>query len=57
MVIVRGSYKPVERVLLIFSMIYFAYPVSAILAHPDWKAALTNTHRFRNSIPTPATSS
>src|ERR1700681_384293 len=26
-VIVRGSYKPVERVLLIFSMIYFAYPV------------------------------
>src|SRR5579863_5108984 len=33
-VIVRGSYKPVERVLLILSMIYFAYPVSAILAHP-----------------------
>ena len=42
-VIVRGSYKPVERVLLIFSMLYFAYPVSAILAHPDWKAALKNT--------------
>jgi NRAMP (natural resistance-associated macrophage protein)-like metal ion transporter len=42
-VIVRGSYKPVERVLLILSMLYFAYPVSAILAHPDWKAALKNT--------------
>jgi Mn2+/Fe2+ NRAMP family transporter len=42
-VIVRASYKPVERVLLIFSMVYFAYPVSAFLAHPDWKAALTNT--------------
>src|ERR1700710_2174998 len=42
-VIVRGSYKPVERVLLILSMIYFAYPVSAILAHPDWKVALENT--------------
>ena len=42
-VIVRGSYKPVERVLLIFSLIYFAYPVSAILAHPDWKSALQNT--------------
>src|SRR5271155_829955 len=28
-VIVRGSYKPVEKVLLIFSLIYFAYPVSA----------------------------
>jgi Mn2+/Fe2+ NRAMP family transporter len=42
-VIVRGSYKPVERVLLIFSLIYFAYPVSAFLARPDWKLALTNT--------------
>jgi len=42
-VIVRGSYKPVERVLLILSMIYFAYPVSAILAHPDWKLALRDT--------------
>src|ERR1700722_19895589 len=42
-VIVRGSYKPVERVLLILSMIYFAYPVSAILAKPDWKLALEQT--------------
>jgi NRAMP (natural resistance-associated macrophage protein)-like metal ion transporter len=42
-VIVRGSYKPVERVLLIFTLIYFAYPVSAFLAKPDWKLALTNT--------------
>jgi NRAMP (natural resistance-associated macrophage protein)-like metal ion transporter len=42
-VIVRGSYKPVERVLLILSLVYFAYPVSAILAKPDWKAALTDT--------------
>jgi NRAMP (natural resistance-associated macrophage protein)-like metal ion transporter len=41
--IVRGSYKPVERVLLLFSMVYFAYPVSAFFAHPDWKAALINT--------------
>ncbi len=42
-VIVRGSYKPVERVLLILSILYFAYPVSAILAHPDWKLALRDT--------------
>jgi len=42
-VIVRGSYKPVERVLLIFSLVYFAYPVSAFLAKPDWKMALTQT--------------
>jgi Mn2+/Fe2+ NRAMP family transporter len=42
-VIVRGSYKPVERILLIFSLIYFAYPVSAIRAHPDWGHALHDT--------------
>src|ERR1700712_821616 len=42
-VIVKGSYKPVERILLLLSMIYFAYPVSAFLSKPDWKLALTNT--------------
>ena len=42
-VIVRGSYKPVERILLILSLIYFAYPVSAILSKPDWKTALIDT--------------
>ena len=42
-VIVRGSYKPVERVLLLLSLIYFTYPISAFLAHPDWKMALTDT--------------
>jgi len=42
-VIVRGKYQPVERVLLLFSLIYFAYPVSAFLAKPDWKVALTQT--------------
>jgi Mn2+/Fe2+ NRAMP family transporter len=42
-VIVRGSYKPVERVLLLFSLIYFAYPVSAFLAKPDWKLAMYDT--------------
>ncbi len=43
LVIVRGSYKPVERILLILSMIYFAYPISAILSHPDWKLAIRDT--------------
>jgi len=42
-VIVYGSYKPVERILLLFSLIYFTYPVSAIMAHPDWYAALKQT--------------
>jgi NRAMP (natural resistance-associated macrophage protein)-like metal ion transporter len=41
--VVYGSYKPVERVLLVLSLIYFAYPVSAFLAHPNWHAALRQT--------------
>ncbi len=36
----RGTYKPVERILVVASLIYFAYPVSAILAKPDWDLAL-----------------
>lgn len=41
--IVRGSYKPVEKILLIASLIYFSYPISAILAKPDWHLALKQT--------------
>jgi NRAMP (natural resistance-associated macrophage protein)-like metal ion transporter len=41
--VVKNSYKPVERILIVFSMLYFAYVVSAFLAHPDWKAAVHNT--------------
>ncbi|HZQ55113.1 MAG TPA: Nramp family divalent metal transporter [Bryobacteraceae bacterium] len=42
-VIVRGRYKPVERILIIASLVYFAYPVSAFLAKPDWDLALKQT--------------
>ena len=41
--IVRGRYKPVERILVVASLIYFAYPVSAFLAKPDWDLALKQT--------------
>jgi NRAMP (natural resistance-associated macrophage protein)-like metal ion transporter len=43
LVIVRGSYKPVEKILILFSLIYFTYPISAFLAHPDWKHAIHDT--------------
>ena len=42
-VVVRGSYKPVEKILILFSLIYFTYPISAILAHPDWHQAIRDT--------------
>ncbi|HEX4750881.1 MAG TPA: Nramp family divalent metal transporter [Bryobacteraceae bacterium] len=41
--IVRGRYKPVEKILILASLIYFAYPVSAFLAKPDWNDALKQT--------------
>ncbi len=43
LLIVRGRYGPVERVLILFSLIYLAYPVSAFLAHPDWRASVRDT--------------
>jgi Mn2+/Fe2+ NRAMP family transporter len=42
-VIVRGSYKPVERIFILLSLIYFTYPVSAFLARPNWPEALRRT--------------
>ncbi len=42
-IVVYGSYKHVERILLLFSLIYFTYPISAWLSHPDWHSALRQT--------------
>jgi Mn2+/Fe2+ NRAMP family transporter len=42
-VIVKGRYKPVERMMILFSLIYFTYPVSAFLAKPDWSLAIHDT--------------
>src|SRR5450755_2048027 len=33
-IVVRGTYKPVEKIMLVASLLYFAYPVSAFLAKP-----------------------
>jgi Mn2+/Fe2+ NRAMP family transporter len=41
--IVRGRYKPVEKILIIASLVYFAYPISAFLAKPNWDEALKQT--------------
>jgi Mn2+/Fe2+ NRAMP family transporter len=43
MLIVRGKYKPVERILIFASLIYFTYPISAFFAKPDWDLALKQT--------------
>jgi len=45
LLVVRGSYKSAERVFVLMTVPFFAYPVAAILAHPRWtdvgKAVIT----------------
>jgi NRAMP (natural resistance-associated macrophage protein)-like metal ion transporter len=36
--IVYGSYAQVERIFLLLTLVFFAYPVAAYLANPDWGA-------------------
>lgn len=41
--VIKESYKIVERVFLVASALYLSYIVSVFLAHPDWKAAAVST--------------
>ena len=43
LLVVRGRYRPVEKIFLIASAIYVTYIVSGILAHPQWGVALKQT--------------
>ena len=38
LLVVRGSYKVAERVFIAMTIPFFAYPIAAVLAHPDWGA-------------------
>src|SRR5262252_8751628 len=44
-VIARGSYPVVERILLSIGVVYLAYIVSGIVSHPDWGEVLRTTVR------------
>lgn len=50
LLVVRGSYRLVERVFLGATLIYATYVISAILAHPPWgevlRAVVTPTWQF-----------
>jgi len=41
--IVRGTYRSVERIFLVACVFYFVYPISAFLAHPNWRSVLRDT--------------
>jgi Mn2+/Fe2+ NRAMP family transporter len=51
--VLRGSFRVVERVLLLLTLIYGGYIVSAFLAHPQWGTVLhhTVTPTFHFSAP------
>ena len=36
LLLVRGSYKAAERIFVLMTIGFFAYPIAAILAKPDW---------------------
>ena len=36
LLVTRGSYSQVERIFVAMTLVFFAYPVAAILAQPNW---------------------
>ena len=40
---IAGSYRRVEKLFLLLTLVFFAYPIAAILAHPDWSAVARGT--------------
>ncbi|GAC1389928.1 MAG: Nramp family divalent metal transporter [Vulcanimicrobiaceae bacterium] len=36
--LIFGNYEKIKKLLLVFPMLFLAYPVAAIMAHPDWHA-------------------
>jgi NRAMP (natural resistance-associated macrophage protein)-like metal ion transporter len=43
LLVVKGTYRGVEKVFLVACLFYIAYPVSCFLAHPAWGPAIRNT--------------
>ncbi|MGH9345319.1 MAG: NRAMP family divalent metal transporter, partial [Terriglobia bacterium] len=43
LLVVKGTYRIVEKVFLVACLFYVAYPISCFLAHPRWTVALHNT--------------
>ncbi|HVH65895.1 MAG TPA: Nramp family divalent metal transporter, partial [Candidatus Acidoferrum sp.] len=41
--VLRGSFRLVERILLVLSLVFVSYIVSAVLAHPKWNDVVSHT--------------
>jgi len=51
LLVVKGTYKSVEKVFLAASFFYFAYIIAGVLAGPSWKEAFTATFKPPNAGP------
>jgi Mn2+/Fe2+ NRAMP family transporter len=40
--ITRGNYKLTQNIMLVVSIFYITYVISAVRAHPDWRLAISN---------------
>lgn len=43
LLVTRGSYRVVEKILLVACLLYFGYVVSGLMAKPDWAPVLKQT--------------
>ncbi len=43
LLITRGSYSRAEKVFLVMTLAFFAYPIAAFMARPDWGAVALQT--------------
>jgi NRAMP (natural resistance-associated macrophage protein)-like metal ion transporter len=43
LLVLKGTYRQVEKVFLVACLFYVAYPISTFLAHPDWPTVLRAT--------------
>jgi Mn2+/Fe2+ NRAMP family transporter len=41
--VVLGSYQRAEKIFLVLSLVFLVYPISMVLADPDWGAVAANT--------------
>lgn len=41
--VLKGTYAMVEKIFLVACLVYLAYPISGILAHPNWMDVLSHT--------------
>jgi NRAMP (natural resistance-associated macrophage protein)-like metal ion transporter len=41
--VTRGTYGRVEKIFLVMTLAFFAYPIAAFLAHPDWTQVVRHT--------------